>query len=110
VSLIAFHGTADAVIPVAQGAGAAQFRAQLNGCATTPTAYPLPDRKDDGTSVVRNDFPGCPPGTAVSFFSILGGGHNWPGSPTPASGGVQSQEIEASEEIVDFFARHTLAP
>jgi polyhydroxybutyrate depolymerase len=109
VSLIAFHGTADTVIPAAQGAGAAQFRAQLDGCGIQPTATPLPDLVDDGTSVTRNDFPACARESAVVFYSILGGGHNWPGSPTPENAGIQSQEIKASEEMVDFFAAHTLA-
>jgi polyhydroxybutyrate depolymerase len=109
VSLIAFHGTLDTVIPVAQGAGAARYRAELDGCGASATVTSLPDLVDDGTSVVRNEFPRCAGGSAVVFYSILGGGHNWPGSPTPESAGVQSQEIQASEEIVEFFAAHTMA-
>jgi polyhydroxybutyrate depolymerase len=109
VPLIAFHGRADAVVSYTQGALSAQKWAVLDGCGTEPIPTPLPDRADDGTSVTRYDFPDCAPGSEVAFFAIAGGGHNWPGSPTPESAGLQTHDIEASEEIVDFLARHSLA-
>ena len=106
VPLIAFHGRADGVVPYVQGAVAAQTWAGLDGCVTIPAATALPDRVADGTSVARYDFPECREGSEVIFFAIDGGGHNWPGSPTPETAGLQTHDIEASEEIVDFFARH----
>lgn len=111
VPLIAFHGTADPVIPFSGGAAPATLWAGLNGCSPTPTATALPDRVDDGTTVFRYDYGACREGADVTFFAINGGGHAWPGSLVPySSGGPQSREIEASEEIVDFFARHPAAP
>ncbi len=104
--LIAFHGRADAVVSYVQGALAAQKWASLDGCVTEPIPTPLTDRVSDGTTVTRYDFPDCRQGTEVAFFAIDGGGHNWPGSPTAETAGLQTHDIEASEEIVDFFARH----
>ena len=109
VSVIAFHGSADTVIPFFQGSVPVAQWADLDGCAPTPTLTPLPDPVDDGTRVTRYDYPGCREGAEVSLFAIEGGGHNWPGSPTPSSAGRQTRDIEASEEMVDFFARHALS-
>jgi polyhydroxybutyrate depolymerase len=109
VPLVAFHGRADEVIPYPQGAVSAQTWASLGGCETTPLETPLPDLAPDGTSVTRYDFPGCGPGAAVSFFAIAGGGHTWPGGPASGAAG-QTQDIQASEEIVAFFSRHAAAP
>lgn len=111
VPLVAFHGTADPVIPFSGGAGPATLWAGFNGCSPTPTATALPDRVDDGTTVFRYDYDGCRDGADVTFFTINGGGHAWPGSLIPySSGGLQSRDIEASEEILDFFARHPVVP
>ena len=106
VPLIAFHGTADAVIPFTLGAGAVQYWAGLDGCAATPTVTALPDLANDGTTVTRQDFAPCRDRAEVSLFAIEGGGHNWPGSPTAESAGLQTHDLEASEQIVDFFNRH----
>jgi len=107
--LIAFHGRADTVVSYVQGALSAQKWASFDGCVTEPVPTELPDRVSDGTTVTRYDFPDCREGTEVSFFAVAGGGHNWPGSPTAETAGLQTQDIQASEEIVDFFARHPAA-
>ena len=109
IPLIAFHGRADAVVSYVQGALSAQKWAILDGCGTEPVPTPLADRVSDGTTVTRYDFPDCQHGTEVTFFAIDGGGHNWPGSPTAETAGLQTKDIEASEEIVDFFTRHPSA-
>jgi polyhydroxybutyrate depolymerase len=106
VPLIAFHGTADTVIGFSQGEAAVRYWAGLDGCATTPTVTALPDLANDGTTVTRQDFAPCREGAEVTLFAIAGGGHNWPGSPTPETAGLQTHDIQASEEMVDFFARH----
>jgi polyhydroxybutyrate depolymerase len=107
VPLVAFHGQADTVIPFALGAGAVQTWGSLNGCSSDSVlGVALPDLEDDGTTVVRYDFAGCRQGSEVTLFAIDGGGHNWPGAPAAAGGGPQTRDIQASEEMVDFFARH----
>jgi polyhydroxybutyrate depolymerase len=112
VPVIAFHGTDDPVINIWAGTAAVEHFATRNGCGAASTTTPLPDRFDDGTTLTRFDYPGCRGGGDVRFFRVGGGGHNWPGAPVayPAWTGRQSREIEASEEIVDFFARHPAVP
>ena len=54
----------------------------------------------------------CPPGVAVEFYIVLGGGHAWPGSV--ASKGIQSVigkvtfAISANQIIWRFFRAHPL--
>jgi polyhydroxybutyrate depolymerase len=54
----------------------------------------------------------CPPGTAVEFYIVLGGGHAWPGSEfsekIAAITGPTTFEIDASEIIWAFFQRFQL--
>jgi polyhydroxybutyrate depolymerase len=107
VPVTAFHGQADAVIHFSLGAGAVQTWASLNGCANgSVLGVAMPDLVADGTTVVRYDFAGCREGSEVTLFAIDGGGHNWPGAPAAPGGGPQTRDIHASEEMVDFFARH----
>jgi len=109
VSLVAFHGTEDSIIPFSQGATPARIWADLDGCGPDPTITPLPDLEDDGTTVTRYDYPACRNGTEVVFFAVNGGIHSWPGAPSSQQRG-QTRDIEASEEIVDFFSRHRRVP
>lgn len=109
VSMVAFHGTNDSIIPFANGVSPVHIWASLDGCAPEPTVTPLPDPEDDGTRVWRYDYPGCQDGTEVVFFGVEGGNHSWPGAPS-SQGWGQTRDIEASEEIVDFFSRHRRIP
>jgi polyhydroxybutyrate depolymerase len=109
VSMVAFHGTADDIIPFANGATSIRIWADLDGCGTEPTVTPLPDIEDDGTNVWRYDHPACQDRTEVVFFAVEGGTHSWPGAPSSQERG-QTRDIEASEEIVEFFSRHRRVP
>ncbi len=89
-----------------------------NGCELELTTTELPDLvMDDGpTTITRNEFMACDTYRAsngddvvaeVSYFLIEDGGHAWPGGG-PGGDGNQNQDINASEEIWDFFSRHSL--
>jgi polyhydroxybutyrate depolymerase len=81
--------------------------AELNECASGPDEKALPDRDpDDGTTVFRYDYGGCPAHADVSFFAVQRGGHNWPGIPAWSGRGLNTQDIKASEEIGRFFGDH----
>jgi polyhydroxybutyrate depolymerase len=103
---LAFHGSSDPILGFQGGFFGAQGWARLNGCGTTPAETLLPDRADDGSRVRRYAFSGCAAGGEVLFYSLEGAGHTWPGSPVEFGNGSQSRDIDASEEIVAFFARH----
>jgi polyhydroxybutyrate depolymerase len=77
--------------------------------AKLPPAKPelLPDTAPpDGTTVERTTWSAPGQRARVLFYSIRGGGHNWPGSCTgnnPSSTGACSQELSATDALLDFF-------
>ncbi|HUF89019.1 MAG TPA: PHB depolymerase family esterase [Gemmatimonadota bacterium] len=79
-----------------------------NGCAGAPVVTELPDDEDDGPTVTRHRHAPCADGAEVVYYSIQGGGHTWPGSPTIGGGtvGRVSREISASATAVRFFLDH----
>lgn len=122
VSVIAFHGTADPVVPYgggsvnavasggvkAPGAEDAIARwAAHDGCATTPQVTTV------GSDVQEQSFPGCDPGLAVTFYRIEGGGHTWPGSldlgRVGLTLGATTQQINAADTMLAFFRDHPKA-
>jgi polyhydroxybutyrate depolymerase len=117
VSVIAFQGTADPLMPYL-GGGAGQrrvlsaersvgFWGTQAGCTGTPVTTDEPDRVADGTRVRRTVFLSCPEGRAVELYTIDGGGHTWPGGPAAGRRvGRVSREIDATELIWAFFAGH----
>lgn len=137
VSVVAFHGDADPLVsyegeraagvelgnPPVEEAVAAFARAA--GCADEPTVSPLFD------DVVRRRWVDCRPGLEVELFTVLGGGHTWPGMlnhldpealrelaegmDLPAAAGVDvaaiaghmTRNLDATAVMLDFFDAHT---
>lgn len=117
VAVIAFHGTADQNVtydgspgrrrldrdreadpPVAETLA---FWARRNGCAGAPARETLAQ----GT-VLHDVWRGCAPGAPTELYTVVRGGHSWPGgerisrlldppSPVPA----------ASEVMLEFFSQ-----
>lgn len=120
VPLIAFHGTDDPIVPYAGGA-VRSFHlppvpdwiggwAALSGCDPSPAPLPAAGVTSGGVNAVQ--YTGCRDSAEVTFYTITGGGHAWPGSkPLPRIiVGHTPQEIDATELMWAFFSRHTLAP
>lgn len=117
VSVIAFQGTADPLMPYL-GGGTAQrrvlsaertvaFWGTAAGCAAAPATSNEPDRVTDGTRVRRTVYAGCREGRGVELYTIEGGGHTWPGGPVAGTRvGRVSREIDATGLIWGFFAGH----
>jgi polyhydroxybutyrate depolymerase len=119
VSVLAFQGTADPLMPYAGGGVARRrgrvlsadrsiaFWATTSGCAGTPVTTEEPDRVTDGTRVRRTAYATCREGRAVELYTIEGGGHTWPGGP-PVGGAVGrvTREIDATPVIWAFFVGH----
>lgn len=113
-----FVGTADPVVPYAGG------RVNCCGGATVPPAEtsiaaiarhnrcdaspPAEERR--GTTVVVRTWHGCAADTVL--YVVEGGGHTWPGAvPLPNRLlGMTTQDVNATEELWAFFARHRLPP
>ena len=116
VPTIVFHGTADPIVPY-QGGPSKAFKLPFpaipewidaltrhSGCSGA--ALEIPAHGD----VSGIQFTNCASNTEVVFYTIVGGGHAWPGGkPMPKSiVGYTSQDIDATKTIWDFFQRHPL--
>lgn len=117
VPLIAFHGTADPIVAYRAGATGAALPGvpvvgvvqNLDDWAALDRCPPGPRLRQVSTLVVRRTWSGCRAGSAVILYSVLGGGHTWPGSPiTLASGtfGATTHQIDATGLMLAFFGRH----
>lgn len=123
VAVLDIHGTADGCWPYNGGTGGcvdaglyvsvpatlADWAARNQCGAATETAL-APVAPADGTSVVRVSYATCATGGELQHLRIVGGGHYWPRgstfSVTGNSGGVQSQQLDASRTVIDWFATH----
>lgn len=114
VSVIAFHGTADQHIPYDGGYGpdslvnvdfasvqnSVEFWLMSDGCNPQPQANAFAD-------IEHEVWTGCAADTAVELYTIIGGGHSWPGGDSGWPGSDKpTQTISASELIWEFFAAH----
>ncbi|MBI4537491.1 MAG: prolyl oligopeptidase family serine peptidase [candidate division NC10 bacterium] len=121
VPVLHFHGTEDAYVPFQGGRGprtapayshasvsaTIQAWVQANGAELTPAVTHLPDRKADGTRVVRSAYRRGTDPDAVVLYTIIGGGHTWPGRPTGERIlGRSTRDIAANEIIWQFFLAH----
>lgn len=127
IAIMIMNGTADPIVPFDGGEvrlfefsrsrgeilstdeTAERFRS-FNNCDETPELVKLPDSEpDDGTAVEIESHTHCAGNTEVILVRVVGGGHTWPGGQqylSPKIVGVVSQEINASEMILDFFLAH----
>ena len=129
VPIVFFNGVADPLMPWAGGeirkgpnlgvGGKAistpqtlAFWERANGCRSE-RVEDLPDRADDGTRVKLHSFETCS-GASVQLYEIQGGGHTWPGGPEPKLDivrrivGTTSQDIDATQALLDFFSKYGL--
>lgn len=116
VPMIAFHGTADPVVPY-EGGPSHWFempfpvipdwisqRAQLNGCDSTPLSLPTQG------AITGVHYTECDEGADVILYTIEDGGHTWPGGEAlpEVLVGVTTQEISATQLMWNFFERYAL--
>jgi len=116
VPMIAFHGTADPIVPYYGGPSRSfdipfpsipvwmRGVASLNGCDPTPSLLPATG------AVTGIQYGDCDTGADVVFYTIDGGGHTWPGGhPLPRQiTGKTNTDISASETMWSFFKLYTL--
>jgi len=119
VPVVAFHGTGDRVVPYGSGADEGVVVtgpnaglpgvevnmprwARNNGCSTERAVEQI------GSDVEHWRYLGCPKGTGVELYSILHGGHTWPGSPVQLPGRATTETIDATEIALDWFVAHPM--
>jgi polyhydroxybutyrate depolymerase len=112
IAMVAFHGTAD---PIVAYNGAKADGVDLGSVPTTMAQWAAHDHCDVkyadaslGTQVQRRTWTGCDGTSSVVLYSIIGGGHTWPGSIPIAAFGMTTTQINASNTIWAFFAAHPL--
>ena len=116
VPMIAFHGTADPMIPYNGGtswiAGDTwpnvpawtKAWARRNQCGANPVGSVV------AADVTRLEYTGCAADAAVVLYTVQGGGHSWPGGkPLPEwFVGPTSRSIDATSQMWAFFREHRL--
>lgn len=117
VPIIAFHGTDDRIVPYAGGAAGgprsfvfpavpdwAAAWAERNGCDATPEELPVVGE----VSGVR--YTNCADDADVVFYTVKGGGHNWPGGGRLPEliVGRMTEDVDASQAMWEFFVQHAL--
>jgi polyhydroxybutyrate depolymerase len=121
VSIIEFHGTEDRFVPYGGGeilghaergrvlsvAETTELWAKFDGCPALRHRVDLPPRHaDDGTRARQAAYGPCRGGSAVVLYTIVGGGHTWPGTAWLPLLGPVSRQIDATEVIWEFFEGH----
>jgi polyhydroxybutyrate depolymerase len=93
ISVIEFHGTGDEHVPYEGGYGpkslvhvdfasvqkSVGFWTQLDGCSSQPQTNSFDD-------IQHEVWTGCSGSTSVELYTILGGGHSWPGGAWAGQG------------------------
>jgi polyhydroxybutyrate depolymerase len=88
----------------------AAYWAGVNGCKSS-TSTNMPDKSSDGTSVTKMDYADCTSGGGTTLYTVVNGGHTWPGSTVRAgisSVGLTTLDISANEEMIAFFKKFGL--
>jgi polyhydroxybutyrate depolymerase len=112
IPVVAFHGTADQVVPYGEGsghtfpnspnAGLPGTHENIANWASANGCDPEPDKTRIGDDVERWSFTGC---TAdVVLYTVTGGGHTWPGADIEI--GPTTHTIDATRIAFDWFAAH----
>jgi polyhydroxybutyrate depolymerase len=126
LSLLLIAGTADPLVPFGGGEVAgdvtagrgmvygaletARFFVNLDGCSLPGQTVAIPNTVlTDGARATRTMYVGGRAGTEVQLYSVIGGGHTWPGglqySPVQVTGPT-CRDFDASQVIWEFFAAH----
>jgi polyhydroxybutyrate depolymerase len=116
--VVAFHGTDDIVVAYGEGGGTVDPGASVNaglpgtlenmdgwaafgGCDPEATVTPIED------DVTRHVWDGCDDGVGVELYTIIGGGHTWPGAALVIGPPEQTTDtIDATELALDWFEGH----
>ena len=111
VTVVAFHGTEDKVVPYGGGRSevlpivvpavesAIVDWAYRDGCAFKPADQQL------SSEVTKRTFSGCRGGSTVELYIIAGGGHTWPGGTAAETFGRTTTQINATEVMWKLFSR-----
>jgi len=117
VPMIAFHGTADRLVPYG-GSGPSRLtprpfpgvRVWAGSWAGRNRCAPQPAESVAAPGVTRLAYAGCAGGADVVLYTVEGGGHTWPGGDAMPAWlvGKTTQVVDATVETWAFFRAHPL--
>ncbi len=121
VPVLHIHGTEDRLVPFGgpseklpaiikfkSVADSIQTWVKLDGCDEAPATDVL-SRDGDELKITRTTYSGGRDGAEVVLIVVEGGGHTWPGRPTPARFlGKTARNISADDLIWEFFEKHPM--
>ncbi|WP_336206955.1 alpha/beta hydrolase family esterase [Nonomuraea sp. LPB2021202275-12-8] len=118
-TLVAFHGTADRVVPYEGGHPLRNSSGDLRKLADLVTLQPVeqvtggwagalgcaspPARSSPVPGVLLRTWKGCAEGASVRLYAIDGGGHTWPGPIEVPRLGATNRDLDATRLILDAF-------
>lgn len=107
VSVLVIHGTDDHIVPYyGSGDDVAPTRAFVeawvyrNGCTAEIT------ETNPHANIQIETWETCQDGVEVSFYTLLEGGHTWPGAPLSVGFGSNFPYLDATNTIWEFFKAH----
>ncbi len=106
IPVLQIHGMQDDVVSYDNVSSTIEFWVEHNNCPETPEVTdPYPEGDSESTYYKEHYGPGDE-NTEVILITGREDGHTWPGM---SFFGSESGSVVASEEIWDFFSRHTLS-
>jgi polyhydroxybutyrate depolymerase len=121
VALLMINGTEDPVLPYKGRSTApatisapdtAKDWAKTAGCSKSAQRTTLPPRASGGLQTNVDSYSDCTQGAEVVLYSVVDGGHFWPGGEQPYVPankiGRSGDDLDANELIWKFFAAHPM--
>ena len=115
VPVLHIHGTQDPLVPYGGDVGFKSVEETLSfwlgkdQCSAVSDTIALANiNLLDSSTVERIRYQSCGDGTEVWFYKITGGGHTWPNATFGYIYGPTNRDLDASQEIWNFFNRFTL--
>lgn len=120
--MLFIHGTTDPIVPYKGGSlfGREIYShpdiikkwIAIDNCNPKPVVTNIPDKANDGTSIIKEEYTNALTGMQVIGYTVNNGGHTWPGGSQYLPRfliGKTSKNLNACQAIWDFFKPYKLS-
>ncbi|MGN9844906.1 alpha/beta hydrolase family esterase [Nonomuraea sp. H19] len=119
-TIVAFHGTADRIVPYRGGHPLRDATGELRALADLVVLAPVqdvmdtwahrlgcsgPSTKNISEQVRLRNWKSCPGHATLRLYTVDGGGHTWPGPIEVSWLGITARDLDATALILDTFDR-----
>ncbi|HXW56153.1 MAG TPA: PHB depolymerase family esterase [Candidatus Cybelea sp.] len=124
VSVLEINGTEDPLVPydggqvrhgssgrILSARDSVAYWARIDGCPATPVRDSFHGESSGGFETRHEIYSGCRDNVEVALYSVVGGGHTWPGGRQYLPAliiGKTSRDFDANDIIWKFFQAHPL--